>query len=89
MKLAPEARLRLIVSIPSDDEEVMESGRGMDEDDQENVEPMEVIPSGQKRPRPLADSDDSDAEIGVRKVNIIAYEKSSAEQFDIVYSCER
>lgn len=73
VKMTPEARLSLIVSIPSDEEEEMENGGGMDEEDQENIEPMEVVPSVQKRPRLLADSDDSDAEIGVRKVKHIVH----------------
>lgn len=60
--LSLKARLELVVDIPSEGEE--EGGN------QENVEPMEVSSSGRKRPCPLPGSDeDSDDEIGVRKVS--------------------
>ena len=67
MKMTPKARLDLVVSILSEDEG--ESEGEEDGGDQENIEPMEVVPLRQKRPRPLADSDDSDGEIGVKKVH--------------------
>ena len=54
--MVPTARLDLTVAIPSE------------ESDQENIEPMDVeTPSGRKRPQP-PDDDDSDGEVGVRKV---------------------
>ena len=68
MKMTPKARLDLVVAILSENEEDEEE----EEEDQENIEPMEVVPLGQKRPRSIADSDDSDGEIGVRKVHSIS-----------------
>ena len=67
MKMTPKARLDLVVSILSEDEG--ESEGEEEGGDQENIEPMEVVPLRQKRPRPLADSDVSDGEIGVKKVH--------------------
>ncbi len=64
--LTLKARLEdLVVDIPSEDEQ--EEGKG---GNQENVEPMDATPSRRKRLRPLSeDDDDSDSEIGVRKVS--------------------
>ena len=66
MKMTPKARLDLVVAILSEDE-----GEEEEEEDQENIEPMDVVPLGQKRPRSIADSDDSDGEIGVKKVHYL------------------
>ena len=73
LTLSLESKLQLVVDIPSEGEGEGEGngelGRG-GEDNQENVEPMELTPLGRKRPHPL-ESDDSDADIGRRKVTYL------------------
>ena len=69
--LSPEGRLRLVVDIPSEGEGESAGEEGREsEENQENVEPMESTPSGRKRLHPH-ESDDSDADIGRRKVTLL------------------